>query len=97
VTKRKSDIERNYAPDFVSRETLAYRLDCSPGLIDDYVTKGLLPRPLSIGNLVRWRWVDVEGFILAESKPSHGELGPNACRDDDPFLRRLSGGKAAHA
>ena len=41
--------DRNYAPDFVSAETLAYRLDCSRSTIDTYVRLGLLPKPFMLG------------------------------------------------
>lgn len=59
----KSEIQRPYAPDYLSIETLAYRLDCSPSTVRDYVDRGLLPRPTEIGNLVRWRWSDIETHI----------------------------------
>ena len=35
----------SYPPDYVSAETLAYRLDCSRSTIDAYVRLGLLPKP----------------------------------------------------
>ena len=35
----------SYPPDYVSAETLAYRLDCSRSTIDAYVRSGLLPKP----------------------------------------------------
>lgn len=51
---------RPYPPDFVSRETLAYRLDLAPAAVDQYVKRGLLPAPIQIGEALRWRWSDVE-------------------------------------
>lgn len=63
----KDKVRRTYAPDYVSAETLAYRLDCSRSTIDDYVRRGLLPAPASVGNLQRWRWSDVEAWIAARS------------------------------
>ena len=52
----------SYPPDYVSAETLAYRLDCSRSTIDAYIRLGLLPKPETIGNLQRWDF--------GQSKPS---------------------------
>lgn len=60
---RKSELSRPYPPEFVSAETLAYRLDCSVSAIHDYTKAGLIPKPLTIGNLVRWRWSDIVEVI----------------------------------
>lgn len=77
---RKSERQRPYAPDFVSAETLAYRLDCSVRTIEDYVRAKLLPGPVKIGNLVRWCWSDVERHIgLIYGQP----LAEDASNDKD--------------
>ena len=76
-----------YPPDFVSAETLAHKLDCSESTVHDYVRRGLLPKPIKIGQLVRWRWVDVEQFIAAL------EAGPSA---DDPYLLGIDNVTKAH-
>ncbi len=62
---RKADRTRPYPPDFVSAETLAYRLDCSERMVQDYVKAGILPEPQKIGNLVRWLWRDVQDRIAS--------------------------------
>lgn len=62
---RKSDQTRPYPPDFVSAETLAYRLDCSIRAVQDYSKSGLIPKPFMIGNLVRWRWSDIVERVSA--------------------------------
>lgn len=54
MTERKHETRRPYPPDYVSAETLAYRLDCSRSTIDAYVREGLLPKPQLIGHLPRW-------------------------------------------
>ena len=77
MTVAKSKLIRPYAPDYVDAATLAHRLDCSKSTVHDYVRRGLLPQPMKIGELVRWRWTDVERFIDAL------EAGPRA---DDPYL-----------
>ena len=58
--------DRNYAPDFVSAETLAYRLDCSSSTIYKCVKQGLLPHPIKIGGLIRWDFEAVRQHLLAE-------------------------------
>ncbi len=71
---RKSEQQRPYPPDFVSAETLAYRLDCSVRSIQGYAKAGFIPKPVLIGNLVRWNWNDVQAWIegLARSEDGIG-------------------------
>src|SRR5208282_1030855 len=58
---------RGYPPDYVSAETLAFRLDCSRSTIDAYVRSGFLPKPQSIGNLQRWDFGQVKAYIRAQN------------------------------
>jgi len=67
MSERKNSVGRPYPPDFVSAETLAYRLDCSRSTIDAYVRAGLLPKPEIIGNLQRWDFSQVRAFIKASN------------------------------
>lgn len=76
----KSDQLRPYPPDFVSAETLAYRLDCSVRSVQDYTKSGLIPKPITIGNLVRWRWSDIVEHVAADNDLGNG-LG-SIGRDD---------------
>lgn len=69
---RKNMLSRPYPPDFVSVETLAYRLDCSTRAIQDYVKSGLIPKPVTIGNLVRWHWSDIVGHVCAQNNAGTG-------------------------
>jgi predicted DNA-binding transcriptional regulator AlpA len=97
---RKREIERPYAPDYVSAETLAYRLDYSRSAIDDYVRRGLLPKPLAVGAQARWRWADVESWIAARNAVAfgggdNGQSHPSG--ESDPFLEDLKRGPSAHA
>ena len=55
----KRELIRSFPPDFVSAETLAYRLDCSRSTIDEYVRLGILPKGDVVGNLVRWDFEEV--------------------------------------
>ena len=83
---RKNGAERAFAPDYVSAETLAYRLDCSRSTVDDYVRRGLLPRPRIIGNLQRWRWSEIEAWIANQGAIHEQTLLRNADTDeDDPY------------
>jgi predicted DNA-binding transcriptional regulator AlpA len=78
---------RGYPPDYVSAETLAYRLDCSRSTIDAYVRSGFLPRPQSIGNLQRWDFGQVKAYIRAQNIPISAR---NAESDEeDVFLKGL--------
>lgn len=86
--KRKEDLERPYAPDFVSAESLAYRLDCSQSTIESYVREGLLPKPDMVGNLPRWEFAAVVSFI--KSKNDAAKLP-----DEDEYLKGIRRGPTA--
>jgi hypothetical protein len=82
----------SYPPDYVSAETLAYRLDCSRSTIDAYVRLGLLPKPEVIGNLQRWDFGQVKAFIKAQNTGGQ-EAYPNE-QEDDVYTKGLKGGAA---
>ena len=94
---RKRDIERPYRPELVSAETLAYLLDCSRSTIDDYVDKGLLPKPVDIGMLKRWWWGDVAAFIRSKNGLANTPDDSPPSEEDDPILRRMRRGAPSHA
>jgi predicted DNA-binding transcriptional regulator AlpA len=79
-----------YPPDYVSAETLAYRLDCSRSTIDAYVRSGLLPKPETIGNLQRWDFGQVKAFIKAQNTAQHETY--QLASDKDAYLKGLEGG-----
>ena len=83
----------SYPPDYVSAETLAYRLDCSRSTIDAYVRLGLLPKPESIGNLQRWDFGQVKAFIKAQNTAVHETYGL-VSDEEDAYLKGLKGGSA---
>jgi len=59
-------------PSFVSKATLAAELDISASTVDNYVQRGLLPKPVRIGGSARWYWEDVVAALrgrAAESDP----------------------------
>ena len=80
------------AAEYLSVATLAARLDCSKTTIHGYVRRGILPRPIRIGELVRWRWVDVEKQIesLDGGDDSHAD-------GSDPYIEGLERGTAEEA
>ena len=80
-----------YPPDYVSAETLAYRLDCSRSTIDAYVRLGLLPKPEAIGNLQRWDFGLVKAFIKAQNAATCEAHG-SASDEEDAYLKGLKGG-----
>jgi predicted DNA-binding transcriptional regulator AlpA len=81
----------SYPPDYVSAETLAYRLDCSRSTIDAYVRLGLLPKPETIGNLQRWDFGQVKAFIKAQNGATH-EPHRLGFDEEDAYLKGLRGG-----
>jgi predicted DNA-binding transcriptional regulator AlpA len=92
MMQRQRDQNRVYPPDYVSAETLAYRLDCSRATIDAYVREGQLPKPELIGNLVRWDFADVRTFIKARNVDG-AALDNGALHDPaDPYLKALKYG-----
>lgn len=66
-------------PSYVSRATLAAELDVSETTVDSYVQRGLLPKPMKWGGIVRWRWLDIEACLNTTAPGS----------DDDPFAAGL--------
>ena len=81
----------SYPPDYVSAETLAYRLDCSRSTIDSYVRLGLLPKPQTIGNLQRWDFGQVKAFIKVQNTAMHETLRA-ASDEEDAYMKGLKGG-----
>lgn len=90
------DDHRIYPPDYVSAETLAYRLDCSRATIDAYVRDGRLPKPELIGNLLRWDFAEVRAFIKSHNT-RHDLVIRNGVLHDpaDPYLEALKDGPPA--
>lgn len=80
------------AAEYCSAETVAARLDCSKTTVHHYVRRGLLPRPIRIGELVRWKWTDVAERIesIATGAESHAD-------HEDPYLQGLERGTAEEA
>lgn len=90
------DNDRSYPPDYVSAETLAYRLDCSRATIDAYVRDGRLPPPEFVGNLMRWDFVKVRAFIAARNAPAELTMRNGVLHDPaDPYLEALNHGPPA--
>lgn len=89
--ERKDEVARPYPPDFVSAETLAYRLDCSRSTIETYVRDGLLPKPEFVGNLPRWDFAQVVLFIKARKDAE----GRNDEHKEDAYLKGIRRGSTA--
>jgi hypothetical protein len=95
VNERKFEPERPYPPDYVSAETLAYRLDCPVEAIEVLMRRGALPRPQMIGDLRRWDFASVRAFVQGQNA-GRKRLAPNGRPGpaDDPFLAALEGAPA---
>jgi len=71
-------------PDWMSKDTLAAYTDLKFGAIDQYVKRGLLPRPHMIGEAQRWSKQEVDDAIRgAEHDAVHS--GAN-----NPYLERIA-------
>jgi predicted DNA-binding transcriptional regulator AlpA len=87
IAMKKRDVCRPYPPQYASAETAAYLLDCSRAKFDADVRSGLLPKPIKVGTLSRWRWSDVEAAIEAQNGLALNGAAAPSSEDDDPFLR----------
>jgi hypothetical protein len=87
-------VQRQYPPDYVSVETLAYRLDCSVGEIEEFVRRGALPLPVKILGLRRWDFEVVRITITAQNDGRRVKLGRNgqATAESDPYLAGVESG-----
>lgn len=95
---RKRDVERPYRPAYCSAETLAYLLDVSRSTLDDCVRLGHLPEPLFVGASRKWRWEDVDAYILARNgRQLGGEFDDVSLpsEDDDPYRRGIANAKTS--
>jgi predicted DNA-binding transcriptional regulator AlpA len=88
--ERKQEVERPYPPDYVSAETLGYRLDLSRSTVETYVRAGLLPKPEMIGNLPRWDFAQVIAFIKARN-----DAAAAGTSGDDEYLKGIRRGATA--
>jgi predicted DNA-binding transcriptional regulator AlpA len=88
MTKASRIILGDRPPSYVSKATLAAELDVSESTIDDYVQRGLLPKPIKLGGCVRWRWATVQASL----DPLAGAGG---FPDNDPFMAGLKNVSAA--
>jgi predicted DNA-binding transcriptional regulator AlpA len=103
---RKHEVCRPFAPDYCSRETLAYRLDVTAGTVSEWARSGRLPKPLEVGASQRWSWADVQAWIRArnglpgDADGTKDELDRSRIELQvsgvDPFLAGLKNGTAAH-
>ena len=94
---KKREIERPYSPAYVSAESLGYILDLSRSTIDDYVRRGLLPKPVKVGSCLRYRFAEVEKFIAA-SNDELAQINGNALSgEEDAFLTGIKNVSPSHA
>lgn len=53
-----------HPPAYVSRATLAEQLDMAESTVDDFVRRGILPKPIRLSTgCVRWSWIEVEAAV----------------------------------
>ena len=92
---KKHNVLRPYAPDYVSADSLAYRLDISRSTLNNRIARNELPKPYSIGGLQRWCWAEVQGFIIAQNRFAN-EPAPAANLGDE-YLEGIERAEAENA
>jgi len=66
-------------PSFPSKATLAAELDISESTVDEWVKRGIIPKPIRRGGAVRWNWAQVAASLDASDKAN-----------TDPFMKGLN-------
>ena len=83
---------RSYPPAYMTAAEVAFWLNCAERTIEHYSKVKLLPSPVLIGNLVRWRWTDVEAHIAEQNGeavgPANDGTGGDEYSDDLTRLRK---------
>lgn len=65
MTKHREPLPER-PPSFLNRASLAAELDCSESTVDEWVRRGILPKPLKFDTgAVRWSWKSVETALAA--------------------------------
>ncbi|MEM7746626.1 MAG: hypothetical protein AAF346_00125 [Pseudomonadota bacterium] len=80
-------------PDYLKREMLAKRLSIAPGAVDQYVKRGLLPKPIHLGEAILWRWADVDAYVAGLTMTDAGEMVQN---EDSPYSAAVRHAKTQH-
>lgn len=89
-------------PGWMSRQTVAAYTDLSLAAVDQYVKRGLLPRPHKIGEALRWSIEEIDVAILQSNVATTpdgedpydagSDLAAqihNQGRPSDPFIERI--------
>lgn len=76
----KRSISGPRPPAYVSKATLAAELDICESTVDVYVRRGLLPKPIQRGSLIRWCWAAVDEDLRKQA--ASNDAG-------DPFMLGL--------
>ena len=89
-----TSVQRQYPPDYVSIETLAYRLDCTVAEIEQLVRAGGLPAPVKILGLQRWDFDIVRATIETQNDRKMTKVGRNGqpTSETDPYLAGVERG-----
>lgn len=72
---RDRAVKGDRPPAWPSKATLAAELDVSESTIDEWVRRGILPKPVRMAGSVRWCWDDVNAALSAGRNSS-----------EDPFM-----------
>lgn len=78
---------------YLSRKSLADRLDLAEGAIDQLVKRGILPDPVTIGEAKRWRWDDVDARLRGVA----AGVAQAADEQQDPYLSGVANVAVAQA
>ena len=85
-SRRKREIRRPYAPSYVTREEIAFRLQVSVSTVDSWIARNLLPAPVMVFTVRRYRWTDIEERIETQNLLATDAAGNSPSPDGDEFL-----------
>lgn len=61
-----------FIPAWVDSTELCRQICISPGTIDNWVDRGLLPLPRKRGGKLMWKWAEVDEYLTNGGKPGGG-------------------------
>jgi excisionase family DNA binding protein len=67
-------------PELLTVRQVAARLGCSPRHVNRLADTSLMPAPVRLGTLVRWRAAEIESWIAGGCRPVRSLMGQGVAR-----------------